>query len=556
MPLVIQQIPGAISLSRNDIIVEIIAQDASGDPYGPAGAKSVWEMNGGPVTNGETITLSYTNEDSILTEITFTAVASPSTDTEVQQYVSGLITDHYNEVLNKIAAHPSFSPFMTFTGEYGLTFDLVAQADSTNSNIVVSWDVTGVANASGSTDTAATGSTAPSGYEIVVEVFFEDTYESGTYELRATLESSHGEDGKVYFNLMNVLNDELRKSLPELMIPAFSDTDPIIHDTLRRFYIRYRENWDGITAPDNAWIVDTAKLLLCGGVAKNIFADYNFFDSLDENNSLLSWYPSGKTINPDQKEWIAWYNYTGGTANVHLRVTTIDTATGAENTLDFFDLTPLAVDANQVGLFPVGKEQLGIIGDIQIYSVEVYESGVQSPGPRSQQRTFNVDYNYYAQNRYLMYLNGFCCPETLRCIGEHTTNLEITRMQSEHVLAPDYSAAFDEVIQHGQDFTNYFTYRTGYLREVDMHALQELLIYNQFYEIYESGYISLKLKDRKFFISETRDNLRSFALVTSPRIQQGNYSNINIPVDESQDGWATTWSDYWQTIYGQIWEIV
>ena len=558
--ITIVSVPGDISLSRNDILFKVRATDGSGNPYGPVPAMSVWEMNGSGIMATETIIINYTNSDGVLTSLTFEAVDNPATDLQVKAYPSTgpfpLITDHYNDVLTKIAAHPDLAPYLTVYGMFGITFEIIAQAKSTDSAISISWDVTGVGNAVGATDHPASDSTAPAGYEVVMEVLFESEYNSGNFTPVTTLEASPGEGGYVYFNIKDVIDDELTSSFTTPPIPSFGSTDPYVANTLRRFYVRIRENWDGISTPDNDWNTLSTKLVLCGGIAQNLFADYGFFSSLSETNSILSWYPQGKTISPDQPEYLPWYNYTGVQKLAFIRVTKINTATGAETTENVYENTGgLPVEENEVGVFPVGFEQMGLSGDIHKYKVQVIATGPSGEEELSQARTYMVDHAYYQQKRYLMYLNGFCFPETIRCPGEHTTELEVNRLEASHVLSPDYSVLAEEVTQHKQAFVNYFTYRTGYLREVDMHALQELLIYGKLYEIYDTGYIPLRLKVKKFLINNTRQHLRSYALLASPRMQQRNYSNINLPLEAEQTGWATSWGDFWKTVYGTNWEI-
>jgi hypothetical protein len=154
-----------------------------------------------------------------------------------------------------------------------------------------------------------------------------------------------------------------------------------------------------------------------------------------------------------------------------------------------------------------------------------------------------------------MYLNSFCCPETLRCIGDFKTQLQVPRSESERILTPDNSSTTAERFQYDQAFDNYFTYNSGFLSAFEVDALQELLIYNQLYEVYTDGYIQLKLTENKFDITESRQFLHATSFQAIPATRQGQYSNIVIPMTDDQEGWATQYGDYWRTTFGKVWAI-
>ena len=169
-------------------------------------------------------------------------------------------------------------------------------------------------------------------------------------------------------------------------------------------------------------------------------------------------------------------------------------------------------------------------------------------------RTYYVDYNYYKEQRYLMYLNSFSAPQVLRCIGDLVEDVGISRQESRHILPPAYNPAFAEIRQYDADWSEVFTYHTGWVTRLEARALQEMLIYNYLYEVSPYGYIPLYLVSESFPITATRDTLHSITLKTKPALLSKFYSNILIPLTAEQEGWLTDLEEYWQTSMALPWQ--
>jgi len=563
--LTVTEIPSAVVLAKNPVVLRFQITDSNNEPYGPKGASAQTSMATGAFADGDTIDIEFTYPDGIDQVVTFVARPAPTAINEVQDDPATL--EDFQGIAAKMQAHYQIAPYFTITATEPSvgTFKLTIQAIETTNDWVVAWDVTGLSGSPSAITAAAVADNTPNGLELLMDVYFEETYESGDYKLVAELSEKPGSDGNIAFNISEILASEIIRTLADPPIPSFSTNTVSKADNIRQYYVRWRQNYDDIVASpinptDNVWQNLGAQKIICGGISQNLYADYDFFNNLSSSNSLLTWYPDGKTVSLDQPEYIPWINYTGSDKVVALLVTTTDVDGATATTHKYTDYL-VTVGAWETALLPCGFNQLGLDDaiDIKKYSVQVVFKDIEVPENDdiiySQTRTFYVDYDYHIEERYLMYLNGFCVPQTLRCLGNFTNELEVDRQESTKILPPDYSSTTAEEFQHSEAFDNYFTYRSGYLTKWEIDALQELAIYNMLFEVYEEGYIKLLIKNKQFPITETRQQLHSMEIVTVPALKARSYSNVGIPMTVEQEGWRTSFPSFWKTVFGLTWKI-
>lgn len=544
------------------MILEFLATDADNQAYTPKGVRSelkILSVNG--IDEDDTITLSWTEPDGTTGNITFTAKDSPSLSTEfISDDAPGKQPSpigYWKAVAATINAHPTVNRHFKV---YAIQYDLLPTPDYSLFVEVVEVDRAWVLNMSSSTALTITNhdtplaTTAPDNYTIFVDIFFEEIYESGEWDRIATIELPLNQSGRSYLDISEILDKALKGAMSELNIPEFNSTTPYVADNIRQYYFRYREDYDDVTP---SWTVSSNKLALCGGIAQNLAANYNLFDNLKSTNSLLTYYPNGKSVSPDQPEWIAWYNYDSSAHETLLQVRTW-TADSATATMIYrLDGNGIFVAEKRVLLIPVGPNQLSIGDTVVKYEITVIDKAdydLATTTPLSQTRSYYIDRLTYREKRYIMYLNSFCVPETLRCIGDFKDQLDVSREVFERPLPPKYSDTARQIDQYDQDYTNRFTYRTGYLSKSEADALQELLIYNDAYEVSAEGYIPLHITNNRHDIYETSNFLFSHTIQAEPRLKRKNYSNILIPLTVDKDAWITATLDYWTTIFSEPWQ--
>jgi len=559
--------PAEISLTKNPIVFQYRATDDNGDLYGTKNPAATVQMNSNGFAIGDTIILRWGDEDNGFENYTFTAVASPSAEGEIQAQPSGLPTFSYFElVASQMQSVPLVASLFTFQADTPSAGFFSITANQQFENGEVTWLINGISNANATaTNTYQQEDNTPDGYAIVMELFFEGV--SG-FKKVVELKAIPDAQGLVTFNLEEILHAEFKNDFP--FVPINTDT-PVLANNIKKYFARIREDWYNIfenpLSTDGDWISIPTRQVLCGGVSQAYFADHNLLEDLDEENAFLSWYPDGKTVSPDQPEYIAWFNHTDTNREIIIRLERFRDTDQMTELFRYDDIQPkISVAPNQTLIIPVGYNQLDIDipgnTDVRKYTIQVvdaasdFETG--EPIFLSQKRSYYVDYCDYPEKRYIQFANGFCIPQTIRCIGRWTKDLLINREESTKILKPNYQSIDRQRIQHNVDFDNQFIYRTGWLTKNEVDALQEYLINNEGFEILASGYLPLHIISKRFAITQTLKNLHALEIKVIPGLKLKNYSNKNLlPKLTSEDFWELESSNgFWELESGgTFWEL-
>lgn len=562
--------PPAIALTGNPMIWKLRAFDPDSNLFMWHGSRAMLTSLGYiDVPAGDTFTLSWQEPSGANYEQVFISAATPSALNAFPDDDSGYGTNlaYWEAVAAKIQAHPAISPaFLVYAEDTGSGIRLTVEVREYEPGWSVSIDDAGLSGAF-AVSTAVPSTNAPDNYKLFLDVVVEDTYQAGDYAVRATLEGIPDGNSEVAFDISEVLHKTLQQLQPEPPVPAWGTDAPYVLDSLRNYYVRIWETADDVAYdseiihfPAIGTLTHTPKLAMLGGIAQNLNAAYDFYDNLDENNSLLTWYPDKKTVGTAQPEYLPFINYTGDDLIFYVEVTRYfdDGTNSIVNRYTDYNLT---LGPWQTAIIPVGFGQLGLDPDagIEKYTVQVrYKDFDIVPLPEGESyspiRTYYVDDAYYKEQRYLMYLNSFYAPQVLRCLGNLDEELSVSRQETRHILPPNYNFAFSEIRQYGTEWTELFTFNSGWITRLEARALQELLIYDYLYEISPYGYIPLYLLSESFPITSTRNTLHSIVLKTKPALLTKFYSNILIPLSPEQEAWLTDLEEYWQTALALPWE--
>jgi hypothetical protein len=565
MSVTILQQPGEITFSKNPVIFRFQALDANMMPYRAKGTSAYMRFDTeGPFVDEEYLTTNIIDPDGIdlNAPVSFVFKNTPTADFHLPANPANYnsFTDYLQAIADKLNAHPQFGPyFRSYIVINGTDKRVWSEAKDTHPDWEIQWgsDVSGITTGF----LPATQTNLPDDYKIRVEVFVEREYLAGFTTPPVIVEGIPNDESEVCFDISGILHREGVIGLSDPPLPVFNSDDPQLADILRRYAVRYME-----VGQDVAPVYIGPKYFLLGGIAQNLFARADFFANLSITNSLLSWYPNGKTVGTDQPEYLAWYNYTTSDKQIVLQLTRFPESNIDKTILYAYD-TPqkITVKPKETLLIPCGWAQLKSAlslpdTDVVKYVVRVvdaasgWESG--SPGYLSQTRRFYIDTKYRHETRYIQYLNGFYCPQSLRCIGNFSEDIEVEREETTRVLTPNYTETTAETFQNSETWEDLFTYRTGYFTKAEVHALQELLVYGKAWEVYAEGYIPLVLKGKKFAMHESRQNLYSLSVECSPALSRRNYSNIMIPMEADENGWRIVPEGYWKTVFGNNWGIV
>jgi hypothetical protein len=324
--------------------------------------------------------------------------------------------------------------------------------------------------------------TLPEGYEVTIQIYFEKTYGSTSFEVVATSKMRPDANGQVEIDLRQILDNEIQSNFPGPPIPAFDEDEPYILETLKNYYISYKEDYVDFSG---SYTQATTKACLYGG----LYEEADFFADASASNALVGDYPSGKTVGYDQPEFVSWYNYTGLTKRVHVEVVATD-EDGTSTLSIHYGSNTVDVAANQVITFPVGPSTLQLSTTRVAYTAQIVEQLTDSRF--SELRKYNIDIDYRRNPRYLMYLNIFGAPETLRCTGATDEGIDVDRKIAA-VLQNNTSILRYAKQQYAADFEQIFVFRTGFLEIEEVDALKDLLIHNQLFEVSAEGFTALIL---------------------------------------------------------------
>lgn len=556
MAITLLSSPASVHFARNPAIVKLRAdQDGGGTLFDAVGKTEHLEYTPtGRFDTDETITVTYDEPDGTSETVIFTAKASPSGALQFYDAAfAGTDTEYWDYIADLIAVHPRIAPFLdvylTASGGDKLNFRLKS-ADA-------GWDVE-VTNTGGFTmsDTAATADATPANYKVKLEVYFESTYRAGDYAVAAQLDGiPEAETGFVYFDLSSVISAECRAARSEPLVPQFGTDTPFVADNFRRYYFRYTEEY-GAPVVVQEWGYGGDLIAYDAGVSQARFAEGDFLAALDEDDALLTWMPDGKKVAMAQPEYLTWYNHTGATVTVHLRVVWYDITDGsASAATDYFNSPGLSVRAGEAAVFPVWPELFGLDSEPNAYkyTVQVGQT-VIGFDDESQERTYYIDREYYESERYLMYLNSFGAPETCRCTGEWGKRLRVDRFTAEKPLLPGYNELASDRFQYGRLWDNELTYRTGFLTKDEAEVLQELLIAGEVYDVSADGYIPLQITSESFRVTETRQELHSYEFIAQPRLDMKNYSKKKLSSLLS-DAWLDEFGQPWFDAFTVAWEV-
>lgn len=379
-------------------------------------------------------------------------------------------------------------------------------------------------------------------YRVVLRVLFEAVYESGTYTEIVETEAIPDSNGETTFDIARVLRSAMEQNI-ELQIPDLVTPVPYLADTLRRFKIEYLEKY-GTPQVEQAATTSSAYKVLYGGVDAHYFGLFDWFANLADDFSLITYYPSGKTIARDQPEFLTYIQEASAISpHAYIVLSQYDNTGTLISTTDLYRLDDgypdyIILDRYQCAVFPVGPEALALDADAVKYTVQVYsvptvdvfgvgiiENG--TPAAASQAYTYYVDDSTQPIMLDLLWFGGFNQPHILRCTGRKRIRLGVERLTSGRITSYNYDPRTLENLQHDRSFNQSYTYRSGSLKPDELDALQELLIENKVFEYAEDGNTyRLLVTDRNYDLLETERSPNYLEFTAERSLAPVNYQRL------------------------------
>ena len=543
--IALNQQPGELSFVRNPIVYRFRSTDIVGEPYQATGfVGRILFSPFASLNTGENLILNWSDGESDYS-YTFTGHPAPTSENQLLSKPHLLDAQQYAQNwATAFESHPVISAFFTITYyTFGSSAGIILEDKSKNPDFTLSFDFSDASEfvAGNFLISAYVSTTLPDNYKVKIDVYFQSEFVDGTYHHVTRLEETPDADGYSEIDLEDILQAELINSFQNPDLPVINSSNLYIANNLRRYYIRFAEFY-GTPVQEQNWTFGSTKKVINGGIDQARFAGFDFFGQLSETNSFLSWYPDKKTVDEFQPEYLSWFNYTGTRKEICLRFTTYDESNTPTESILYNDAF-LSVESLQTAIIPVGFSQLGLSdSSIKKYTIQVVTrippDTVVVREDLSQIRTFYLDCNFRSCIEYIIYFDGFGLPQSLRLTGLTKKQLSVNRKISGSILQSSYGNLDKEEFQFDFDWSNIITFRTGYLSKTEVDALQQILIYNQAYQLKDDQYFPLLITDKKYDITEHFQFLHSLQFRAIRALKPKNYSNDVIPIEECCPGTA------------------
>lgn len=559
--------PDDIALAGNPMPVILTSTDVDGAPFSWLGARTELKTTGYTDLGNLTIlTLNWQEPDGPSLAANFQAVALPDADNEAHLPAtdSGYSSNqaYWNAVAEKIQMHPDVHPlFRIYATDNGDSMSLWAVSRFYETGWTVEWNDLGAGWTTTPYDDLVT--TLPDSYRTRLDIFLEASYDSMEYARIATLQGVPDVASMTRFDIASILHDAGQSTRAVLPIPAWDQADIHRADLLRRYYLRAYETTEQADPDYTNFLRTDVQQVLLAGISQSLFARSAWLAGRDATNCLLTWLPDGRVIDTIQPEWLAWYNWRDTDTALVVRLVEYDEA-GASTTNYRYDADPedrIEAAPGQVLLVPISATTLAIAADTVRFTVRLVdaESDWEGGNPTfvSPLRTYYVDREYYESTRYLMYLNGFNCPEVLRCTGDVEKDLSVDAETSTAILPIGFDETFPERRQTRAEWEDVFTYHSGYLPAGAADAVaHEVNAYGRLWEISAAGYIPLLRRGKSFPITATRQNLHAVRIEATPALLERYFSNATPAAGtaETDNAWLTDNLDYWATPLALPWQ--
>lgn len=485
-----------VSLARNPVGVKIHS-DNSVKTDGTQ-AVVVLDFSGGGAAADENFSLEWSAAGS---QITFTFKASPNNSgNQLPSYVSGTVTDWLDSVVTYLNYNYMLSrDFSVYkTGPGAETITILAIAEGVDYSLTVA---NNVASMVVSTNTAGVDEELQDNFQIIADVYVQDTYASTNtdYAIKASLGLVPDASGNVVFHINEILMAHIAGYFPIYGLSA----SEIAAGHFKKFKIRYAEYY-GSPATHKRVTTSDEYVVMRGGMKFMDWPDNYFYETwLPAEKKFLTWKTGIRKVITSQQEFLSFLNYSATSTTLTMKVKmyytdgTNSTATGHTET---------GVNDKEIYVFPVGYTEMAIdtlkTAGKTVSKYEVYiedQAGVII----SETVTYMLDSNTYFNRRVLYYENSLGGIDSLICTGKREDNIVVQRMMTERIMEDYWD--MDNAVDHGEveNYSNTFTFEyilsSGYKnKKAAVTEMIELLISTVIKEDRDGEWVPVILKKDSF----------------------------------------------------------
>lgn len=465
--------------------------------------------------------------------INFRAVTTPGAADELPDDNSTLSKiDYYTEVLNIISSHPAISTMFTGTlQQTGINCNLIFKSKLCQDiGLTVTHNIFVVAT---SVQNYVAG-TYLDNFKICIELWIEDPYKSNNYYCASRLSEPVDDDGCVTIDIQEALHHAFGKqknnNLPDLIT-----NDHFIADNLRCYYLRITTKHGTIQTTYGDWEYLPSKKVLCGGLSEEDYGIYgpNFTEDLSSLLCAATWQPNNRFICPDQPLFVSYINSTGATINAEPRATIFYTdGTTAPSGLNL----GLSLEPWQTGIYNIGIDANNMTSVnpnkcIKKIEVRIIDSTIMlgnNPTELIKPICYYVDHSYHKCKNFIVWMNGFCLPETMATTGAWEEQFTVSRSFQERILKKEYKTVDGQQYQYCISGRDGHIIRTGWKCREEVDAMREIFLTEELYEVKNGNYIPLLADGTSFNLYSCDDILYRGEFHVVHSMKMSKYSNINL----------------------------
>lgn len=282
--------------------------------------------------------------------------------------------------------------------------------------------------------------------------------------------------GFIDLDLSDVVDAVLTAQLPE-NLPRLAAGDHYVLDQVRSLRVTFKEIYGEPPAEESS-LQSTLIKTMSGGVDAYQFPGTPYWTRQTDAKSYTAWLPNRRKVGRDQPIFLGW-TPTAGPAQATLEVVWYTNAglSVVGGTIG----APLSLDRGQIAIYQVGPTQLGLGNDVAYYRVrlnvetESSEIGGGTIELSTQWREFTIDPLPHRDNHYLIAMNVWGCPETIRCTGRRNKTPTFSPETVTRPLARGYANNARQTVQRQHNLGFDYVYNTGLISERELDAIAGLL---------------------------------------------------------------------------------
>lgn len=421
-------------------------------------------------------------------------------------YQSGIYTNDYTfndnvaVLINYLNASPVASAYLTITIQVigTETFIFFAPKVSAISNILFSYSGAEVISEYFTSGAVRTRES----FKVVANLMVEVNRNLPRFDLVCTNSSTPDKDGIVEFDIAKTLDEMITSRMVEdraffeLIVSLRNETRTFDRSSIS-YYIHFFESWidDSGNLVTGRQVITPAKTAIYNGITSDdLFVTNNFFDAIDTEGILMSWWPRQKIIAPNAADVLIFFFKRMVPAHrIYVERTYTDGITD-ESFITYNQQYPAA----SMVVIPSGLPQLKFITDTQASGkiIGSYKLWIaDTSGNRiSEEFTYYLDYTHYEKRYTYAFINALGAPQIIHFIGEkgHLSNIERRFVKSSKAWSGVPMIYSD--VQQSHNAYDTFKARSGNQFEFsEVKAIRDLFFADRTYEIIDGLSIPINI---------------------------------------------------------------